>query len=182
MIEIPDQVWNTLTGKDVVIIPPEMEGVMPMPAEEFVMQHAPELIDMGMLIARDHKGTNEEATWMLFNPKFHNQGVIKELADSGRLSEYANGAGNHTKPDQATHVVKVTSKNGEPVRDVLIANPQQAASAISRNSTSGNNVEVAPANPEELSHTLLKRVQNIGPVGGPTASSFTPGGEGLIAQ
>ena len=151
-MEIPQQVLNALAGTDVVLIPPEEEGTAPMPAEDFVRQYIEPLVALDMAVVVDPNSL----TSLLFNPTFHDEKELTQMAIDGRLAEYVNGQGNNQKPINPQALVKVTSK-GQPVRDILVDNVEAGINAGKRNMTADNQVEVLPVTPENLMNTLETR-------------------------
>jgi hypothetical protein len=150
-MQIPQQVLNTLAGTDVVLVPPESEGTIPTPAEEFVKNNTDALFMLGMVLA-----VSPTESALLFNPDFHDPDLINEMAKEDRLAEYVNGEGNNEKPIDPRALVKVTSR-GEPVRDILVDDEQSGINAAMRNMTADNDVEILPASGEELLGTLESR-------------------------
>lgn len=151
-MKIPEQVINSLAGKDVILVPPQEEGTTPTPAEEFVQAFIEPLMMLEMGVA-----VQEDGSALLFNPSYHDPALIEQAAQQGRLAEYVNGAGNNQKPVNPMAMVKVTSKKGEPVRDILVDSLEKADTAARRNMTDEHNVEVVPASNEELASTLANR-------------------------
>ncbi len=165
---IPQQIIDVISGEDALLIPPTQEGVQATPEEIYAMDHLEALIDLGLAMARDTKPTDDEATWLLFNPDHFDPEAVREYAVSDRLAEFVNGEGNNVKPENATGIVNVFAKDGSDVRDVLVATPEQAQAAIQRNSRPGRAVELNPADGETLSKVIDNRVQNIGTIPVPT--------------
>jgi hypothetical protein len=151
-MEIPQQVINTLAGTDVVLVPAEEEGTVPMPSEDFVRENIEALIALGMMVVVDP----ETFMALVYNPSFHDTEELKVLALEGRLAEYVNGLGKNQKPINPQAMVKVSSK-GQPVRDILVDNVEAGINAGQRNLTADNEVEVLPVTRENLLGTLETR-------------------------
>lgn len=165
---IPDQIIDVLDGSDVLLIPPASEGTVPTPSEQFAIEHAEALVDLGLVIARDTGKSDEDASYLLFNPDVFDPGTVERFAMQGRLAEFVNGLGNNQKPENPTHMVSVKSAaTGDPIRDVLVDSPEKAAAAIQRNDSPKRTVELNPVTPDNLNNTLLARVKGIGAVPNP---------------
>lgn len=162
---IPEQILDVLAGDDVLLIPPAQEGVMPMPAEAYADEHAEALLDLGLAITKEDRPEGE--AYLLYNPEVYPPEEVESFAKEGRLSEYVNGAGNNQKPADSNAVVSVTTKKGEPVRDIMVASPQQAEAAIARNQSSKRNIALSPLTPDSVQGTLRNRIQRIGEIPNP---------------
>lgn len=135
-MEFPEQILNTLRGTDVILIPIDGDE---NEAEAFVKDHIEPLLALDMSLAIQKDGTS-----ILFNPSYHDSKALEQAAKEDRLYEFVNGAGNNGVPENPTAAVHVTTRNGKPVRSILVDSLEKAASAAGRNMTVDHNVDVEP--------------------------------------
>lgn len=159
-MKIPDQILSVLKGTDVILIPPENEGTVPTPSEQFVKAYLEPLLALGLQLATDDADPEVvgDESYLLFNPSFFDANLIQAAAEQSRLAEFVNGLGNNAKPANPIAMVRVFNRNsGEPVRDILTDTPETTMTAAQRNVTQDNDVSVEAATTENLINTLTRR-------------------------